>query len=240
MFRTVFLTLAGALSLISLWAISPSPLSAQVLPWEDPYLDPEAAQPVGRRADKDFGFLIGTGYGLHPMYLPAPPLVVGWYQDPFVINVERSDTEQAQVLTKERLESFGTSRFQNTALVGRYFLGQSLVVMATLEERKLDLWNRTFNRQQGEASFDQHLKATVATGGVGFMSFSNYSFFGVDVLRYAVPLSESAEVVEHYETWTLISGDRSLLDENIEGRNETWLDLLKVPSGFVIYWGLWF
>ena len=240
MFRNTSWLLTGALILLSTLLSLTTPLSAQTLPWDDPYLDPEGAKPLGGRADKDSGLLLGFGYGLHPMYVPAPPLVLGWYQDPVVFGVESSDTDQFQVLTKERLEAFGTSRFRNTALFGKYFLGSSLLAMVTLEERRMDLWDRTFNRTQGSASFDQHLKATVATGGLGFMSFSNYSFFGVDVLRYAVPLSESAEVVEHYETWTLISGTREELDQNIAKRNETWLDLLKVSSGFVIYWGFWF
>ncbi|MGA1597934.1 MAG: hypothetical protein ACO4AU_02715 [bacterium] len=224
-----------------LWSIWIPLLSAQEFqPFEDPYIDPDAASPQGR-ASRDSGVMLGLGYGLHPMYVVAPPVMVGWYQEPWIFGYEKADTKGLQAFTNERIEAFGVSRFRNDMVFGKYFVGETVCLISTVEQRQMDLWYRTFNREgQGSAKFDQHLSATVLTAGIGLLGFEENTFFGIDLIRYAFPMSESVEVREHYETWSLLSGSREQLDQNIKERNEEWLDLLKLPSGFVVYWGFWF
>jgi len=52
--------------------------------------------------------------------------------------------------------------------------------------------------------------------------------------------NQSVEVIEHWETWSELSGSRERLDQNIRERTEKWFDWLDSPTGFVVTVGVYF
>ena len=209
----------------------------------DPYIDPygvkEVLNPV-RRTESLQAFMLGLGYGLNPIIILAPALNFSMYWDPLIIGLEFSDSESLGIWTKERKENFGNSRFSSTSQFIKWFFGENFYLMASRENRKVELWNRTYNRTGGRANFDMFVKARMNSLGLGFLRFNDYGFFGIDILRLNFLNRDSVTVVEKWETWSVLSGNRNRLDENIEERSKKWKNIINSPTGFLITVGLYY
>ena len=63
---------------------------------EDPYLDPNGIKALS--SNKGFienqGIIIGILYGLHPALVFSPALSLGYYNEPFAIGAEISDSDK--------------------------------------------------------------------------------------------------------------------------------------------------
>ena len=86
---------------------------------DDPYLDPETvAALLPDEADTpivDSAFMIGTGWGIHPIHLFGPPIMLGYHRHPWTLGFEYSDTDKLNVFAQQRTENFGPSRATGTA-----------------------------------------------------------------------------------------------------------------------------
>ena len=106
------------------------------------------------------------------------------------------------------------------------------------DERSVDLWNRTFNRDSGKALFDMFVNTNFSSFGIGFLRFNDIGFLGIDILRLNFLKNDSVTIVEKWETWSDLSGSRYRLDENILERSEKWKRILHSPTGFLITVGI--
>ena len=210
---------------------------------EDPYIDTAGASAVlqpTKRVESQRAYMFGIGYGLNPIIILAPALSFSIYWDPIIIGMEISDSDQLGIWEKERKENFGTSRFgENTQLL-KWFYSENFYLMAAREHRTIDLWNRTYNRLSGNALFDMHFETIVASLGVGLLRFNDIGFLAIDILRYNIQGKQSVKVVEYWETWSIQSGTREDLDNNIQNRTDKWFDIINSPSGFIITFGIYF
>ena len=211
---------------------------------DDPYIDPDAASEAlhpAERTESSWAYMLGIGYGLNPIILLAPAVSVGMYLDPVVIGVEISDSEHLGIWEKERRENFGTSRFSGETQFVKWFFGDNFYLTAAREHRTLKLWNRTYNRTDlGKALFDMYYDLTLASLGVGLLRFNDIGFLAIDIIRYSFLQKQSVKTVEHWETWSIISGSRELLDQNIRERQEKWVDILDSPTGLFATFGFYF
>ena len=190
---------------------------------EDPYLDPDGASAVlqpTKRVEFQRAYMFGISYGLNPIIILAPGLSFSMYWDPIVIGMEISDSDHLGIWEKERQENFGTSRLGGDTQFIKWFYGENFYLMAAREHRTIDLWNRTYNRLSGNALFDMHFEATVASLGVGLLRFNDIGFLAIDILRYNIQQKPSVKVVEYWETWSIKSGTREGLDSNIQKRTD--------------------
>jgi len=199
----------------------------------------EVLTPVGRNKFSK-AFMIGVGYGLNPIVILAPALTLGMYWDPIVFGVEISDSDALGIWVKERKENFGTSHFSGHNNFIKWLLGENFYLLVANEQRSVKLWNRTYNRAAGRALFDMYINTTVTSFGTGLLRFSEFGFFGIDIMRLNFLKKESVVVNEHWETWSFLSGNRKRLDENIDERSEKWKKILGAPTGFFVTFGIYF
>ena len=210
---------------------------------EDPYLDPDGASAVlqpTNRVESQRAYLFGISYGLNPIIILAPALSFSMYWDPIIIGMEISDSDNLGIWEKERKENFGTSRFRGDTQIIKWFFGENFYLMAAREHRTIDLWNRTYNRISGKALFDMHVDTTVTSLGAGLLRFNEIGFLAIDIIRFNIQQKQSVKVVEYWETWSIISGTRESLDNNIQNRTDKWFDIINSPSGFIITFGIYF
>ena len=211
---------------------------------EDPYIDPHAVEsvisPIQRTESSGFSLTLGVNYGLNAIILLAPAVSIGLYSEPLVIGVEMSDSEVFPIWEEQRVEHLGITQFSGETGFVKWIVGESLYLMGAVEKRAANFWNRTFNRTSGYAAYDLFFKTTVASFGAGAMRFNDSGFMSIDIFRYSFLVDRSVEKVEHWETWTAISGNRDALDANIKGREDNWFDILDSPSGFIITFGYYF
>ena len=211
---------------------------------DDPFIDPDAASEVlqpAERTETSRVYMLGISYGLNPIVILAPAVSVGMYLDPVVIGVEISDSEHLGIWEKERRENFGTSRFSGETQFVKWFFGDNFYLMAAREHRTLKLWNRTYNRTAlGKALFDMHYDITLTSLGVGLLRFNDIGFLAIDIIRFGFLQKQSVEIVEHWETWSIISGSKEALDKNIRERQENWIDILDSPTGLFATFGFYF
>ena len=213
---------------------------------EDPYLDPDGVSAVilpTERVGSQRAYMFGISYGLNPIIILAPALSFSMYWNPIIISMEISDSDQLGIWEKERQENFGTSRFRADTQILKWFYSDNFYLMAAREHRTIDLWNRTYNRNSGNALFDMHFETTVASLGVGLLRFSDIGFLAIDIFRYNIQQKQSVKVVEYWETWSinpLGSGTRESLDKNIQDRIDKWFDIINSPSGFIVTFGIYF
>ena len=210
---------------------------------EDPYLDPDGASTVlqpTKRVESQRAYMFGISYGLNPIIILAPALSFSMYWDPIVIGMEISDSDHLGIWEKERKENFGTSRFRGDTQFIKWFYGENFFLLAAREHRTIDLWNRTYNRISGKALFDMHIETTVTSLGAGLLRFNDIGFLAIDIIRLNVLQKQSVKVVEHWETWSINSGTREALDNNIQKRSDKWVDIINSPSGFIITFGIYF
>lgn len=209
----------------------------------DPFLDPVGVEAIihsDTRIESKRAFMFGIGYGLNPIIVLAPSLNLGIYLDPIILGLEKSDSEPLGIWIKERKENFGNSRFSGESLFLKWFFEESFYLVTTMEKRRVNLWNRSYNRVGGKALFDMHFNTTLSSLGIGFLRFNDIGYLGIDILRLNIFKKESVEIVEHWETWSELSGTRDALDENIEERSEKWKDIIDSPTGFFITFGFYF
>ncbi len=208
---------------------------------EDPYLDPYAADKILnplKRSNSNKSFLLGISYGLNPIIILAPALNLAFYWDPLIIGFEMSDSDSIGIWSKERSENFGNSRFKANTKFLKWFVGENFYIIVTRDERSVDLWNRTFNRDSGKALFDMFVNTNFSSFGIGFLRFNGIGFLGIDILRLNFLKNDSVTIVEKWETWSDLSGSRYRLDENILERSEKWKRILHSPTGFLITVGI--
>ena len=210
---------------------------------EEPYLDPaaanEALQPT-KRAQSTQAYMLGINYGLNPIIILAPALSLSMYWDPLVLGLEISDSDTIGIWEKERQENFGTSRFSGETQFIKWFYGDNFYLMAAREHRNIKLWSRTFNRHSGKAKFDMFVETTIASLGAGLLRFNDIGFLSIDIIRFNLTKNQSIKIIEYWETWTELSGNRDELDQNIKDRSDKWIKNINAPTGFVVTFGIYF
>ena len=95
---------------------------------DDSYIDPDRTSDLlqpDKRVESHRTYMLGIGYGLHPVIILAPALSVGMYWDPMVIGVEISDSEHIGIWEKERRENFGPSRISGDTQYVKRFNGEN-------------------------------------------------------------------------------------------------------------------
>ena len=184
--------------------------------------------------------MLGINYGLNPVIILAPALSLSMYWDPLVLGLEISDSDTLGIWEKERQENFGTSRFSGETQFIKWFYGDNFYLMAAREHRNIKLWSRTFNRPSGKAKFDMFVETTIASLGAGLLRFNDIGFLSIDIIRYNFIENQSVKIVEYWETWTEIEGNRDKLDQNIKDRSDKWIKNINAPTGFVVTFGVYF
>jgi len=210
---------------------------------DDPYIDADGASVVlhpTKRVEAQRAYMFGISYGLNPIIILAPALSFSMYWDPIIIGMEISDSDHLGIWEKERHENFGPSRLRGDTQFLKWFYGENFFLLAAREHRTIDLWNRTYNRLSGKALFDMYIETTVTSLGAGLLRFNEIGFLAIDIIRLNVLQKQSVKVVEHWETWSINSGTREALDNNIQKRSDKWVDIINSPSGFIITFGIYF
>ena len=71
---------------------------------EDPYLDPDGIEALSSNQgfSKNQGIIIGILYGLHPALVFSPALSLGYYNEPFAVGVEISDSDKLEFWSKQK------------------------------------------------------------------------------------------------------------------------------------------
>jgi hypothetical protein len=206
---------------------------------DDPYLDPETvAALLPDEADTpivDSAFMIGTGWGIHPIHLFGPPIMLGYHRHPWTLGFEYSDTDKLNVFAQQRTENFGPSRATGTAFYVRRQLWGGIYAAAGFENRQGWLGNRTYNRIEGEARYDLSFQTQVMTLSAGYQHFSDATFLAVDIMRYNVFLQQTDKATIHINTWTV-----NKLNEDMQDHKDNWNAILAYNATLVVTWGLHF
>ena len=209
---------------------------------DDPYIDPSKTSSLFK-PNKHFQsprkYILGISYGLHPTIILAPALSGGIYRYPMVIGFEISDSDHLGIWEKERRENLGPSKFSGETQFLKWFFLENFYLMAAREHRSAKIWNITYNREgEGEAMFNMFLDTTVVSLGTGLLRFNEIGFLSIDIIRLSFLQKQSVEAVEHWETWSELSGTRERLDQNISERSEKWLGWLNSSTGFIVTFGV--
>ena len=208
------------------------------------YIDPNRTSDLFQpdsRVESSRTYMLGIGYGLHPVIILAPALSVGMYWDPMVIGVEISDSRHLGIWEKERRENLGPSRLSGETQFLKWFYWDNFYLMAAREHRSAKIWSITYNREgQGKAMFDMFLNTTLVSLGTGLLRYDDIGFLAIDIIRLSFLQNQSVKIIEHGETWSELSGSRKKLDQNIKERSEKWLNLLDSPTGFIVTFGVHF
>ena len=71
---------------------------------EDPYLDTAGIKALSSNQgfSENQGILIGILYGLHPALVFSPALSLGYYNEPFAVGVEISDSDKLEFWSKQK------------------------------------------------------------------------------------------------------------------------------------------
>ncbi len=212
---------------------------------DDPYLDPETvAALLPDEADTpivDSAFMIGTGWGIHPIHLFGPPIMLGYHRHPWTLGFEYSDTDKLNVFAQQRTENFGPSRATGTAFYVRRQLWGGIYGSVGYENRQGWLWNRTYNRTGfidqwvRTARYDLSFETKVVTLATGFQHFSDATFLVLDIIRYNVFLQQTDKATIHINTWTV-----NQLNEDMQDHKDNWNAILAYNATLVVTWGLHF
>ena len=212
---------------------------------DDPYLDPETvAALLPDEADTpivDSAFMIGTGWGIHPIHLFGPPIMLGYHRHPWTLGFEYSDTDKLNVFAQQRTETFGPSRATGTAFYVRRQLWGGIYAAAGFENRQVLLWNQTYNRAGfieqwvRTARYDLSFETKVVTLATGFQDFSDATFLALDLMRYNVFLQQTDKATIHINTWTV-----NELNEEMQDHKDNWNAVLAYNATLVVTWGLHF
>jgi hypothetical protein len=212
---------------------------------DDPYLDPETvAALLPDEADTsivDSAFMIGTGWGMHPVHLFGPPIMLGYHRHPWTLGFEYSDTDKLNVFAQQRTETFGPSRATGTAFYVRRQLWGGIYAAAGFENRQVLLWNQTYNRAGfiekwvRTARYDLSFETKVVTLATGFQDFSDATFLAVDMMRYNVFLQQTDKATIHINTW-----EGNKLNGYMQDSKDNWNAVLAYNATLVVTWGLHF
>ena len=212
---------------------------------DDPYLDPETvAALLPDEADTpivDSAFMIGMGWGIHPIHLFGPPIMLGYHRHPWTLGFEYSDTDKLNVFAQQRTENFGPSRATGTAFYVRRQLWGGIYAAAGFENRQVLLWNQTYNRAGfiekwvRTARYDLSFETKVVTLATGFQLFSDATFLVVDIIRYNVFLQQTDKATIHINTWTV-----NELNGYMQDSKDNWNAVLAYNATLVVTWGLHF
>ena len=123
-------------------------------------------------------------YGLHSALVFSPALSLGYYNEPFALGVEISDTDKLEFWSKQKKEWLGPSRFGGSTVFGKLFFGQNMYLVSAYEKRFAHLTNRSYDRppEGGEARFNLFAETTVASFDFRFMDCGRHGFMSIDIL----------------------------------------------------------
>lgn len=224
---------------------------------EDPYLDPDGIKALSSNQgfSENQGIIIGILYGLHPALVFSPALSLGYYNEPFAVGVEISDSDKLEFWSKQKKDWLGPSRFGGTNYFAKYFFGKNIYILGAYEKRFAQLYNRSYDRTQkpkeqddntfkkkvAKARFNIDAETTVGSVGIGYMNVGRLGFMSIDIIRYSFLINQRADVEVLWETWSSPEIDRyEDLQKNIQSRKEDWYDTLDSPSTLLITVGLFF
>jgi hypothetical protein len=220
----------------------------------DPLLDPAAADSLqlgGYRFERNFALLFGIQYGVSPLLLTSPGIVLGAYYDPIVVGLELVDSDILSALDDLRKDGIGDVRITNTVVYGKVFIGDSFYLVGTSEQRRLDLYNRGYIRygervdvngkiEPAQAYYDMTIETNAYTVGVGFQKFSENLFTSFDFLRWVIPSKQSYSVENGYNNKTNDPNFMARLEAEQMGRRDRWYSSMKLPAAMVFTVGLVF
>ncbi|MEC8844695.1 MAG: hypothetical protein VXX42_12000, partial [SAR324 cluster bacterium] len=95
-------------------------------------MDPDGIEALSSNQgfSENRGILIGILYGLHPALVFSPALSLGYYNEPFAVGVEISDSDKLEFWSKQKKEWLGPSRFGGSTVFGKLFFGQNMYLVS--------------------------------------------------------------------------------------------------------------
>ena len=224
---------------------------------DDPLLDPGTAESLqlgGYRFERNFALLFGIQYGLSPLLLTSPGIVLGAYYDPIVVGLELVDSDILSALDDLRKDGIGDVRIINTAVYAKVFVAESFYIAGTSEQRRLELYNRGYIKygqkvdvngkyEPAQAYYDMTIETSVYTIGVGFQKFSENMFTSFDFLRWTIPSEQSYSVKNKYNNIKFNTDPdkfRANLEEEQNGRRDRWYSSMRLPAAMVFTVGFAF
>ena len=224
---------------------------------DDPLLDPAAGgsfQVDGYRYDRNFALLFGLQYGISPLLLTSPGIVLGAYYDPILVGLELVDSDILSALDDLRKDGIGDVRISNTVAYAKVFIGQGFYVIGTSEQRRLDLYNRGYIKygqrvvvngkyEPAQAYYDMTIESSAYTVGIGVQKFSETLFTSFDFLRWTIPSEQSYSIKNKYNNIEFNDNPdkfRANLEEEQNGRRDRWYSSMKLPAAMVFTVGFTF
>ena len=224
---------------------------------DDPLLDPGTAESLqlgGYRFERNFALLFGIQYGLSPLLLTSPGIVLGAYYDPVVVGLELVDSDILSALDDLRKDGIGDVRIINTAVYAKVFVAESFYIAGTSEQRRLELYNRGYVKygqkvdvngkyEPAQAYYDMTIETSVYTIGIGFQKFSENMFTSFDFLRWTIPSEQSYSVKNKYNNIKFNADPdkfRANLEEEQNGRRDRWYSSMRLPAAMVFTVGFAF
>ena len=224
---------------------------------DDPLLDPGTAESLqlgGYRFERNFALLFGIQYGLSPLLLTSPGIVLGAYYDPVVVGLELVDSDILSALDDLRKDGIGDVRIINTAVYAKVFVAESFYIAGTSEQRRLELYNRGYVKygqkvdvngkyEPAQAYYDMTIETSVYTIGIGFQKFSENMFTSFDFLRWTIPSEQSYSVKNKYNNIKFNTDPdkfRANLEEEQNGRRDRWYSSMRLPAAMVFTVGFAF
>lgn len=224
---------------------------------KDPLLDPgteESLQLGGYRFERNFALLFGIQYGLSPLLLTSPGIVLGAYYDPIVVGLELVDSDILSALDDLRKDGIGDVRIINTAVYAKVFIAEGFYLAGTSEQRRLELYNRGYIKygqrvvvngkyEPAQAYYDMTIETSVYTVGVGFQKISENMFTSFDFLRWTIPSEQSYSVKSKYNNIKFNDDPdkfRANLEEEQNGRRDRWYSSMRLPAAMVFTVGFAF
>ncbi len=221
---------------------------------DDPLLDPGTAESLqlgGYRFERNFALLLGIQYGVSPLLLTSPGIVLGAYYDPIVVGLELVDSDILSALDDLRKDGIGDVRITNTAVYAKVFIGDSFYLVGTSEQRRLELYNRGYIRygervnvngkiEPAQAYYDMTIETDAYTVGIGVQKFSENLFTSFDFLRWIIPSKQSYSVENGYNNKTSNPNFMARLKAEQMSRRDRWYSSMRLPAAMVFTVGLVF
>lgn len=220
---------------------------------KDPLLDPQASQSLqidGYRIDRNFALLFGIEYGIGPLLLTSPGIVLGAYYDPVVVGLELVDSDILSAFDDLRKDGIGNVRISNTVVYAKVFIGQGFYLIGAQENRRLDLFDRGYIRyatriqtangyEPTQGIYDMTIETTAFTAGIGVQKFSEHLFTSFDFVRWTFPSGESYSVTDKYVN----TQDPKFLasyEEDKTKRRDRWYESMRLPAAMIFTVGFVF
>ena len=224
---------------------------------KDPLLDPETEESLqlgGYRFERNFALLFGIQYGLSPLLLTSPGIVLGAYYDPIVVGFELVDSNILSALDDLRKDGIGDVRITNMSVYAKVFIAESFYIAGTSEQRRLELYNRGYIKygqrvivngkyEPAQAYYDMTIETSAYTVGVGFQKISENMFTSFDFLRWTIPSEQSYSVKNKYNNIKFTDNPdkfRANLEEEQNERRDRWYSSMRLPAAMVFTVGFAF